>query len=114
MKKMEFWALLIAGLIIVGLSSWKGDIMVFIGLILIFFSGKFLGCGLPKSYLPTGKTFKKIWEFREEDIVFLLLKHDGKIAEYDHSKNDCFARSDIRLYRVYARDLPIPTSLPEE
>jgi hypothetical protein len=85
-----------------------------IGLVAVFISGKFLGYGHPKPHLPTGKNFKKIWEFREGEIVFLLLEHNGKMTGYDYSKNDCFARSDIRLYWIYARDLPFPTSLPEE
>lgn len=115
MRKSGFLVLLVLGLAILAISLWKMEVIskeyiIQIGLLLIavgviFYSGKFLGYGLPKSYLPTGKNFKKLWMLWDENVIFFLLEHDEKTLEYDPNASNAFMRRDIRFYWVFARDL---------
>ena len=116
MKKSVFWVLLLVGLTISILLSripefikertfnnyWIPVASMLVGIFMVFCAGKFRGFGHPKIYLPAGKNFRKISEFRGKDnIVFLTLKHvKDKVVFIDPQNGDNILHNNIRLYKI--------------
>ncbi|HUT96298.1 MAG TPA: hypothetical protein VMW82_01895 [Candidatus Paceibacterota bacterium] len=112
MKKGEFWALLLTGLMVLVWSLMLGTagfnlffvMIMLVGMIIVLFAGRFFGYGRPQTHLPAGENFQKISEFRSKDnIVFLTLKHvKDKVVFIDPQNGDNILHNDIRLYKIRA------------